>query len=214
MTDADGTTNYIYNNDGQLTGASGSALPSSDFYSYDSNGNRTNSGDTTSTNNELTSDGTYDYTYDADGNLFTQTDIATGTTINYTWDYHNRLSEVTYKNASGTTTETIQYTYNAYDQRISQTITNGSGDVTLQENYIYDGANLLMVLNGSGSAKSDARTGITEDDMQAYKDLNQELPDPFPEDTVRGPESHPGRQSPVSQQPHGHVGPVGHIPIR
>jgi RHS repeat-associated protein len=151
MTDADGTTNYSYNYDGQLTGASGSALASSESYSYDANGNRTNSGDTTTTNNELTSDGTYDYTYDADGNLITQTTIATGATENFTWDYRNRLTEITYKTAGGTTTETVQYTYNALNQRISQTVTNGSGDVTLAENYIYDGSNLVMVLNSSGN---------------------------------------------------------------
>ncbi len=152
MTDADGTTNYTYDNDGQLTGASGSALPASNSYSYDSNGNRTNPGDTTDTNNELTSDGTYNYSYDADGNLIQQTDIATGDTINYTWDYRNRLTEVTYEDADGATTETIQYTYNALNQRISQTVTNGSGDLTLQENYIYDtNGNLLMVLDGSGN---------------------------------------------------------------
>jgi RHS repeat-associated protein len=150
MTDSDGTTNYTYDNDGQLSGASGSALPASESYSYDADGNRTNSGDTTGTNNELTSDGTYDYSYDADGNLIQQTDIATGATENFTWDYRNRLTEVTLKNSSGVITEQIQYTYNALNQRISQTVTNGSNEVTLQESYIYDGSNLLMVLNGSG----------------------------------------------------------------
>ena len=38
---------------------------------------------------------------DADGNLITQTDIATGNTINYTWDYRNRLTEVIYKDSGG-----------------------------------------------------------------------------------------------------------------
>jgi YD repeat-containing protein len=46
-TSIDGTANYACDNDGQLTGASGSALPSSGSYSYDANGNRTNTGDTT-----------------------------------------------------------------------------------------------------------------------------------------------------------------------
>jgi RHS repeat-associated protein len=62
-------------------------------------------------------------------------------------------------------------------------------------------------------AKADKRTGMTPQDMQAYKDLNKELPDPFPEQTVRGPESHPDAASPSSQQPHGHVGNIGHIPV-
>lgn len=63
-------------------------------------------------------------------------------------------------------------------------------------------------------AKGDKRTGMTTADMEAYKQLNQQLPDPFPSSQVRGPESHPTRGAPTSQQPHGHVGPVDHIPIR
>ena len=62
-------------------------------------------------------------------------------------------------------------------------------------------------------AKADKRTGITSGDMQAYKDLNKELPDPFPTNKVRGPESHDTGGA-HSQQPHGHVGPVDHIPIK
>ncbi|TCV93166.1 hypothetical protein EC912_10526 [Luteibacter rhizovicinus] len=62
-------------------------------------------------------------------------------------------------------------------------------------------------------AKADKRTGITSADMQAYKDLNRDLPDPFPSNKVRGPEAH-SSGAPTSQQPHGHVGPVDHIPIQ
>ncbi len=50
--------------------------------------------------------------------------------------------------------------------------------------------------------------------MQAYKDLNSELADPFPSNRVRGPDSHPSAKSESSQQDHGHVGPVDHIPIK
>ena len=62
-------------------------------------------------------------------------------------------------------------------------------------------------------AKTDKRLGMSSADMQAYKDLNKTLPDPFPANKVRGPESHPSGL-PSSQQPHGHVGPVDHIPIK
>lgn len=61
-------------------------------------------------------------------------------------------------------------------------------------------------------AKRDKHLGITREDMQAYKDLNETLPDKFPEDKVRGPETHPNR-GPAAQRPHGHVGPVDHIPV-
>lgn len=61
-------------------------------------------------------------------------------------------------------------------------------------------------------AKQDKKTGMTSGDMQAYKDLNKELKDPFPTNKVRGPEVHPKR--PHGKEPHGHVGPVDHIPIK
>lgn len=60
--------------------------------------------------------------------------------------------------------------------------------------------------------KRDKRNGgITAGDMQAYKDLNKGLIDPFPTNRVRGPEAHPNR--PHAKEPHGHVGPIHYIPI-
>jgi len=61
-------------------------------------------------------------------------------------------------------------------------------------------------------AKADKRKGISSADMHAYKDLNRELPDPFTGKQVRGPEVH-SSGAPSSRAPHGHVGPVDHIPI-
>ena len=60
-------------------------------------------------------------------------------------------------------------------------------------------------------AKMDKKGGgVTQGDMDAYSELNAELPDPFPANKVRGLESHPNR--PHGQEPHGHVVPVNHIP--
>jgi RHS repeat-associated protein len=60
-------------------------------------------------------------------------------------------------------------------------------------------------------AKKDKRKGISEGDMEAYKELNKDLSDPFPDDQVRGPETHPKRNF---NKPHGHVGAVDHIPVK
>ena len=61
-------------------------------------------------------------------------------------------------------------------------------------------------------AKNDKRTGITEEDIKAYEDLNKELGKKgLPENTVRGPERHLNR--PHGKEWHGHVGPVDHIPV-
>jgi RHS repeat-associated protein len=62
-------------------------------------------------------------------------------------------------------------------------------------------------------AKLDKKIGMSKADMQAYKDLNKDLPDPFPSSKVRLDEGHPGA-NPVAQGPHGHVGPVDYIPIK
>jgi hypothetical protein len=61
-------------------------------------------------------------------------------------------------------------------------------------------------------AKADKKLGITRADMQAYRVLNGELKDPFLANKVR---LDPGHTSgaPWSQIPHGHFGPVDHIPI-
>ena len=67
-------------------------------------------------------------------------------------------------------------------------------------------------------AKQDKKAGgMTKADFQAYKDLNNELPDPFTttgkKPQIHGPEFHPNRGSVTSQQEHVHIGPVNHIPI-
>jgi len=58
------------------------------------------------------------------------------------------------------------------------------------------------------------RREIAKEDMRAYKDLNKELPDPFPDYKVRGPEKHPDSKYPHARVLHGHVGPIDHIPIK
>ena len=101
-----GTVTYANDSTGQLTGASGGQAPT-ESYSYDSNGNRTNAGYVTGADNELLSDGTYDYQYDAEGNRIARwvpggfNETAPGQNTGdtditlYTWDNRNRLTSVT-----------------------------------------------------------------------------------------------------------------------
>jgi len=58
-------------------------------------------------------------------------------------------------------------------------------------------------------AKTDKKTGISQGDAKAYKELGGEAGV-----KVHGPESHPNRPAPSSREPHIHVGPVNHIPVK
>ncbi len=150
-TTTDGTATYSYDNTNQVTGASytGTGQPANESYSYDSNGNRTNTGYTTGTNNQLTSDGTFNYTYDAEGNRITRTrissDPANDYLTSYTWDYRNRLTDVYFYDNSDALTKRVHYTYDVNDHLVSKSVdSTGSGSFDRAEYYVYDGANVVL----------------------------------------------------------------------
>lgn len=139
--DAEGLYSYTYDNADELTGVTenGTTVES---YSYDKNGNRTETGYSTGVDNEMTASPGYTYTYDNAGNLISDNNGTTITT--YSYDYENRLTTVT----TGGTVVAI-YTYNALGQRI------GVKDSGTQTWTVYDGpspdANPYADFNGSGS---------------------------------------------------------------
>ena len=120
----------------------------------------------TGVNNQLLFDGTYTYSYDAEGNqtarwiasttspLETQPgDGDTNVTI-YTWDNRDRLTSVTHYADSealtgATPDQTVTYTYDAFDRWIGETITTIAG--TTQTRYVYDGNQIVMQFDGIGT---------------------------------------------------------------
>ncbi len=101
QTSNDGTDAYTYDASSQVTGATHTSQ-ANESLTYDANGNRTVSGYSTGTNNQLNSDGVYNYQYDAEGNRTRRTEIATGKYDLYAWDNHNRLTSVaSYTSAGG-----------------------------------------------------------------------------------------------------------------
>jgi RHS repeat-associated protein len=141
----DGTQNYTYDSTDQLTSAS-HTTQANEVYSYDANGNRTNSGYQTGTNNQLLSDGTYTYEYDDEGNRTKRTEIATGKVTQYVWDYRNRLTQVVFKDVTGNVVKSIEYTYDVADRRIAKKV-----DGVVQERYVYDEDNVALVFDGQGN---------------------------------------------------------------
>jgi YD repeat-containing protein len=86
----DGVSDYIYDAINQITGANHDSQTDESF-TYDGNGNRVYGDYVVGGNNRLLSDGIYNYAYDNEGNLITQTEIATGIIEQLSWDYRNRL---------------------------------------------------------------------------------------------------------------------------
>jgi RHS repeat-associated protein len=139
---------YSYDANGELTGASGTLAGSSysGNWSYDLNGNRNMSGYSTGTGNQLLSDGINNYTYDKNGNTLTQTNIATGTVTNYSWDYANRLTEVKIVSSGGIVLNDEKFTYDMFGNRIGVSL---NGSPTLYT--VFNGSNPYMDFNGSGT---------------------------------------------------------------
>jgi len=131
---------------------------------YDSNGNRTANANLPrgtesawATANLLTYDGTYYYTYDAEGNRVAKFKSSTGqldsTSTNittYQWNNANELVGLAqYTNYSTyqarNPASQVAYTYDAFGRMVSRSPVGGTA-----ENYVYDGGNVALVLNGSG----------------------------------------------------------------
>jgi RHS repeat-associated protein len=153
INDIDGLTAYQYDKRDQLTGADRAAVdPRGDeAYAYDGTGNRTSShlhssGYQTGTGNRLTSDGTYTYEYDAEGNLLIRTEMATGNTRHFNWDHRNRLTRVEDRDSLGVATQLVEFTYDVFDRRISKSVDTTPQDMVdgVVTHFVYDGENVIL----------------------------------------------------------------------
>ena len=187
MTSSDGAVNYTYDASGELVGAT-TGYPTSqanESYSYDANGNPANSGDVIGPNNELLSDGTYTYTYDADGNRTAKfidanhdgvlgpgdTDIT-----EYTWDVGGRLTAVTsYANDAAVTahmpTQTVDYMYDVENRWVGETVWL-LGQAPQQTRFAYDGGQIVLEFQGTGSLLPRSGRGRPADRQQSQRPLS------------------------------------------
>jgi RHS repeat-associated protein len=139
------TTNYHYDAIGQLLGTDNGSQPGQS-YAYDANGNRTGAAVRVDADNRVLTDGAFNYAYDNEGNLITKTEIATGNVTIYTYDFRNRLTSVTQRDAHGALLHSAQYVYDCFDRRISQTV---DGVTT---NFVYNGTQVWGDYNAAGNA--------------------------------------------------------------
>jgi len=131
----DGTAAYSYDPTGQLISATYDPSSLDESYTYDANGNRVTANGcvyATGADNELLSDGTYRYAYDADGNRTARfidvnldgvLDSGDTNVTEYKWDARNRLIEVTERAAfGGTATEAVDYLYDVENRWIGENV--------------------------------------------------------------------------------------------
>jgi RHS repeat-associated protein len=146
----DGLSEYTYDSAGQLTDAD-HATQTDEEYAYDDNGNRIGGDYDTDPNNLTIEDNDYTYGYDDEGNRVLRTDKTTGDYVEYTWDHRNRLTLVTFKNSSNTTTKQVAYEYDAFDRRVRKRVdTDGNSSWDRGEQYVYDGAHIALQFDDSG----------------------------------------------------------------
>ncbi len=173
------STSYSYDHDNQLTGTQYNDS-SQVSQTFDSNGNRMSQtalaatvNDSVGSDNRLLFDGTYHYAYDADGNRTAKyiggapvnnqvprgaTDVTT-----YTWDNRNRLTSVKHQaTVGGAVDSAVYYNYDMFNRMISRSATN-----TPEQFFVYDGQNLLLVLNSKGVVQDRYFNGPAVDQVLA-----------------------------------------------
>ncbi|RKZ43487.1 MAG: hypothetical protein DRQ58_12525, partial [Gammaproteobacteria bacterium] len=143
----DQTFDYSYDGSGQLTGSTRSLFDNETF-TYDANGNPAGAGYVVGANNRIISDSSHDYGYDAEGNIISKTETATGMVTTFSYDHRNRLTLVEKRNAGDLLLSKITYTYDGRDRRIKTSV---DGQVVY---IVYDGENVWADFNAAASLET------------------------------------------------------------
>ena len=150
MVDGAGTHNYTYDTRDRLTAAT-HPNQTNESYTLDDVGNRTASHQGSSYGyqafNRLITANSSSFGYNANGNLTSKSEGSGSWT--YTWDYENRL-----KQASKSGGVTVAYSYDALGRRVQRT--SSTGAIT---KFVYDGADVVRDLDGSGNTIADYVNG-------------------------------------------------------
>jgi RHS repeat-associated protein len=140
-TDADGSHLYTYDPLNRLTNGDHTAGQPVEFFAYDIIGNRTashlSSTYTYNSANRLIADASFDYTYDANGNLIRKSERATNRSTTYNYNSENQLTRIDFPDATF-----ASYRYDSLGRRIEK---NVNGQTT---QYIYDRENILFEYAG------------------------------------------------------------------
>jgi RHS repeat-associated protein len=93
-----------------------------------------------------------------------------GAYIQYTWDQRNQLTKIEFYNApvNGVwpLNKTVSYSYDGSSNRISKTLAV-PGQTSVVENYVYDGDQLVAVMDGTGVIQHEYFNGNSMDQVFA-----------------------------------------------
>jgi RHS repeat-associated protein/uncharacterized repeat protein (TIGR01451 family) len=130
-TDNSGTTTYSYYDNGWLQSAThpGGSGVANENYVYDPVGNRSSATQSTyDAADRIQADGSFDYVFDAEGNLKSKTPTGGGPATTYRWNADHQLVGITYPDGS-----TSSYRYDSFGRRI------GAVDQGHETRFLYDG---------------------------------------------------------------------------
>ena len=125
------------------------------------------SGATIGTGNEITSDGTFSYTYDAAGNRITASDSSTGNVWTYGYDAQNQMISAVEKDSWGGLIAQASYVYDPFGNRVVESVTNSSGTTVTRFAYNAQAQTLWATLDGSGNLQTRYINGSAVDQVLA-----------------------------------------------
>lgn len=169
ITDDLGPHTYTHDGTGRLNSADHPMTSSQpdEIYAYDAAGNRVFSHlsgthvhrTATGDGNALTSDDRFSYAYDADGNLTSRIEVATGEELLLEYDNRHRLTRVTKEDATSQVLHEEQRIYDGRDRVVARIVNGVPTHVT------YDGDNPILEQDAAGAATERRFYGRRIDDL-------------------------------------------------
>jgi RHS repeat-associated protein len=120
-------------------------------FTFDATGNRTMTGYQTGPDNQLLSDGNWNYKYDPEGNLIEKDGVAGGPYAGLTWVYaYNNANTLISATESGSASFQVTYNYDVLGNRVEQDVTQSGNTTVTRFDYDKNG-NAWADLNSSNA---------------------------------------------------------------
>jgi RHS repeat-associated protein len=155
------TSTYTYDPANELTTEQvsgtelGNPLSYTNSFSYDLNGNRTNPGyalQSPPSDNRLATDGTWNYTYDGEGNVTQKVRISDGVNWTYAYDQRNQMTSAVEKDAGNNVLQTVTFVYDVFGNRLEEDVSTGGPATVLR--FAYDNGNVWADLDGTDTLQT------------------------------------------------------------